>query len=221
MPDEDDVIVDEEATPTFEVPSLPVFHKEDGVSFGEFKEEGERPAPKKRGRPRKTELPLPNITTNVTGRTAKELSVRGQAILQGISAVPALWKPHFLMTDDEAKSIMDPLSSYLVRQAEYNEVISEFIDRWDLVAFLVAMVAYMTRVVRDEIKVREENNAAKPRRPRVALVPGAGMGEPREEVSGSQGEFNGQPSTPNDGSDLSSPIDERIYPISAPPSGQL
>lgn len=167
----DNIIDDERAVPTFgDIPihvsrvnvsdDLP----DDEVVVDIFPTSGsprivddEVTIPKKRGRPlgskNRSNVPLPNLGSIVKGR-AGDLSVRGQAILKGTTGLGAIWRPHILMTDEEAQAICDPLASYLVRQAEYSDVIADFIDRWDLFAVVIATLAYLVRVIKEDNEYR-------------------------------------------------------------------
>lgn len=177
-----DIIDDERAVPTFgDIPititRVSSNDPDDEVVVDMFPTSGspkipteEVATPKRRGRPpgskNRSNVPLPNLGSIVKGR-AGDLSIRGQAILKGTTGLGAIWRPHILMTDEEAQAICDPLASYLVRQAEYSEVIAEFIDRWDLFAVVIATLAYLVRVIKEDNEYRatlRESGAERPRR---------------------------------------------------------
>jgi hypothetical protein len=169
----DNFIEDEKAVPTFgDIPitvnRISTSDPDDDVVVDMFPTSGspripseDIPAPKKRGRPlgSKNRVSiggnLPTLSTGVKGRVASDLSVRGQQILIGTTGLGAIWRPHILMTEEEARAICDPLASYLVRQAEYSEVIAEFIDRWDLFAVVIATLAYLVRVIKEDNEYRD------------------------------------------------------------------
>jgi len=134
--------------------------------------------------------------SNLRGRTAKELSGRSQQILTTVTGIPAVMlnRDHVKMSDEEARNICDPLSQYLMRQVG-NEKIENFVERWDIIAVIVGVVAYLTRVIRDE---RDSRNQRLPQqsRPRVVeatATPGVGV-QGQQAPGSSNGANDSQPS---------------------------
>lgn len=89
----------------------------------------------------------------------KEISERGQYILLGASGLLGNVRPPIAMHPDEARAIAEPLAAYLRKRAEENEnvraAVENFVERWDLVALTIAVMAYVVRVWRDDIEYRK------------------------------------------------------------------
>jgi hypothetical protein len=160
----DDVFIDD-STPVFEsiedlhLRSIPSSNDDDVVVEGMDSEETTIPSiPRtgKRGRPKgsknraKGALPFgEGERTSVSGRLAKDVSLRAQQVLKGASSLPALWRPPFQMYDVEAQNIADPLASYATRQAEISPIVAKLVDDFDLIAAGIGVVAYAVRVYKD------------------------------------------------------------------------
>jgi hypothetical protein len=115
------------------------------------------PTPSKhRGRPKGSK----NRTTSK--RDTSEVAKRLQGILEGATGIPAVWHEHIQMTDEEARSIAEPMSDWLVRQEGNSELIREFLDTYDIVAAAFAVLAYLVRVWRDEAEYRRTNSERRP-----------------------------------------------------------
>lgn len=114
------------------------------------------PISKQRGR-------LKGSTNKITSRRdTKEVAKRLQGILEGATGIPAVWHEHIQMTDEEAQSIAEPMSEWLVRQEGNSELIREFLDTYDIVAAAFAVLAYLVRVWRDEAEYRRTNSERRP-----------------------------------------------------------
>ena len=145
--------------PTFEgvadAEFIPQSSDEDILQLAQ--EAGLEPAPTKhRGRPKGSR----NRTTS--RRDTSEVAKRLQGILEGATGIPAVWHEHLQMTDEEAQSIAEPLSEWLVRQEGNSELIREFLDTYDIVAAAFAVLAYLVRVWRDEAEYRRINRERRP-----------------------------------------------------------
>lgn len=79
-------------------------------------------------------------------RETKEVAERLANILTGATGVISVAKPYLQMTDDEAKAISEPLSTYLIRMEPTSKVARRILDEYDLVAVLFAILAYGVRV---------------------------------------------------------------------------
>lgn len=97
--------------------------------------------------------PLP--AASLTKREERQVTERLANILTGATGVASLAKPYFAMTEDEAKAIAEPLSSYLIRMEPTSKVAKQILDEYDLVAVVMAVMAYGVRVVLDFQKERE------------------------------------------------------------------
>ncbi len=120
----------------------------------------EQPIKRKRGRPRKHPLPegsedkgsgtTPLISpAPLNKRDEKEVSTRLQSMLKGGTGIAGNVKPYLEMTDEEAKAIADPLSSYLVRNADTIPVARQVLENYDLLAIMFGVMAYVARVYSD------------------------------------------------------------------------
>jgi hypothetical protein len=97
--------------------------------------------------------PLP--AAPLSKREEKQVAARLQSILTGATGIPALYKPCFLMKDEEASAIAEPLASYLIRMEPTSKVAKQILDEYDLVAVVFAIIAYGARVFMDVQKERE------------------------------------------------------------------
>lgn len=122
---------------------------------------------RKRGRPRKhpvseTGSTVPELLAEEAARTGtplppaklgrrdeKEVSERLMNMLIGATGIASQAKPYLAMTDDEAKAIADPLSSYLVRNAETIPVAQQILENYDLLAIVLGVLAYTVRIYRE------------------------------------------------------------------------
>lgn len=85
----------------------------------------------------------------LTKRDEKEVSKRLVNILTGVTGIGGLVKPYVPMTDEEAEAIAEPLASYLVRNEATQGVAREILENYDLLAMVLGMGAYTTRVYKD------------------------------------------------------------------------
>lgn len=85
----------------------------------------------------------------LTKRDEREVNDRLQNILIGGTGILSLAKPYLQMTDDEAKAISEPLSTYLVRTADTNPVARQILENYDLLAIVLGVMAYVVRVYHD------------------------------------------------------------------------
>ena len=191
-------------------------------------EEKEQPKKRGRGRPKGSRnrvsgsLPIGSgETTNVSGRLAKDVSLRAQQVFKGASSIPAIWRPAFQMHDIEATNIADPLASYATRQAEISPIISKFIDDFDLVAAIIGIGAYAVRVYKENGEWIAEHESELNRgisRPRQATV-----GNRREPVQ--EGQSTQRPQVQPENRDVdtqpTSEHNQDLPPISIPYIGNL
>lgn len=97
----------------------------------------------------------------LTKRDEREVAERLANILTGSTGIAALAKPYFQMTDEEAKAISEPLSSYLVRNADTIPVAKQVLENYDLLAITIGIMAYVVRVYGDrsnELAEQRRNN---------------------------------------------------------------
>jgi hypothetical protein len=97
--------------------------------------------------------PLP--AAPLTKYEEKQVAERLQNILQGMTGVVGVANPVFEMTEDEAKAIAEPLSSYLIRMQPTSKVAKQILDEYDLVAVATGSAAYGVRVYKDLKKERD------------------------------------------------------------------
>ena len=125
------------------------------------------PIKRKRGRPRKhpvseTGTTVPELAAEEAARTGtplppaklgkrdeKEVSERITNMLMGGTGIASQAKSYLAMTEEEAKAIADPLSSYLVRNAETIPVAQQILENYDLLAIVLGVLAYTVRIYRD------------------------------------------------------------------------
>lgn len=85
----------------------------------------------------------------LTKRDEREVNERLKNILLGGTGILGQAKPYLEMTEDEAKAISEPLSSYLVRNADTIPVARQVLENYDLLAIVIGVMAYVVRVYRD------------------------------------------------------------------------
>ena len=85
----------------------------------------------------------------LTKRDEREVNDRLANILIGGTGILSLAKPYLQMTDDEAKAISEPLSTYLVRTADTNPIARQVLENYDLLAIVLGVMAYVVRVYHD------------------------------------------------------------------------
>lgn len=117
--------------------------------------------PGSRNRPLETEGPRNTVSVPKNARQLeREISERGQYILMGATGLLGNIRPAIAMHDDEARAIAEPLASYLRKRAEESEaaaaVITDIVERWDVIAVTLAVMGYITRVWRDDIEYRKQ-----------------------------------------------------------------
>lgn len=233
----DNEVVIDDAIPIFEsidtlhtrsvsAPSSTSDVEMDDVKVDSFPE-GEQPK-RRRGRPKGSKnrpggsLPIgQGESTNVSGRLAKDVSLRTQQVLKGASSIPAIWRPAFQMHDIEATNIADPLASYATRQAELSPIVAKLIDDFDLVAAIIGIGAYAVRVYKENGEWIEQH--ASEQRGRIIRAPQNPVGNSREPVSQSQPTQRSQPTSAN-GNDNPQPdveYNQDVPPISVPYIGSV
>lgn len=124
----------------------------------------EPPTPKRRGRPPgsknkatlEAESAKPKLTSEITlnpapltKREEREVETRLVNILTGATGMAGMVKPYLPMTDDEARAIAAPLSSYLIRNESTNGVAREILENYDILAMVLGVGAYGMRVYSD------------------------------------------------------------------------
>jgi hypothetical protein len=85
----------------------------------------------------------------LTKRDEREVASRLASILTGGTGVLGMAKPYLEMTEEEARAIADPLSSYLVRNADTMPIARQVLENYDLLAITLGVMAYVVRVYRD------------------------------------------------------------------------
>lgn len=135
------------------------------------------PIKRKRGRPRKhplpeslsdttqptQESPSPNFPpAPLTKRDEREVASRLVSMLQGGTGILGQAKPYLEMTEEEAKAIAEPLSSYLVRNADTTPVARQILENYDLLAIVLGVMAYVARVYHDRSEEVKASAAANP-----------------------------------------------------------
>jgi len=105
--------------------------------------------------------PTPFEPAPLTKRDEREVNERLQSIFLGSTGILALAKPYLQMTDEEAKAISEPLSSYLVRNADTLPIARQVLENYDLLAITLGVMAYVVRVYNDR---REEIAERQPKR---------------------------------------------------------
>ena len=150
-----------------------------------------QPQPKRRrGRPRKHPLPegsqpLESSTVEkiiepakLTKRDEREVAERLSKLLTGATGLASIaTKPYVEMTDEEAKDIAEPLSSYLVRNADTIPIARQILENYDLAAITLGVIAYLVRIYgdrRNELASRpqsqSERNTQRPTLVRVSEI---------------------------------------------------
>jgi len=155
--------------------------------------------PKRRGRPPGSknrvyreepsdEFVAPSITLDpapLTKREEREVATRLTNILQGATGMAGVVKPYIPMTDEEARAIAEPLSSYLIRNEATNGVAREILENYDLLAMVLGVGAYGVRVYHDrKQEVESERPANTTAIQRVSAVPGSDNGRQPDEGVG-------------------------------------
>lgn len=82
-------------------------------------------------------------------RDEREVNSRLQNMLLGGTGILGNVKPYMAMTDEEAKAIAEPLSSYLVRNADVIPVARQVLENYDLAAITIGVASYVARVYTD------------------------------------------------------------------------
>lgn len=96
-------------------------------------------------------------------RDEREVAVRLANILTGATGMASVVKPYLQMTEEEAKAIADPLSSYLVRNSDTIPVAKQILENYDLLAITLGVMAYVIRVYRDRSnEIAEQRKLAGP-----------------------------------------------------------
>lgn len=182
---------------------------------------------RRRGRPKGSKnrpggsLPIgQGESTNVSGRLAKDVSLRTQQVLKGASSIPAIWRPAFQMHDIEATNIADPLASYATRQAELSPIVAKLIDDFDLVAAIIGIGAYAVRVYKENGEWIEQHADEQRRASRTRQAP---MGNGRESIPQSQSAQRPQTQPENRDVDTqpATEYNQDVPPISIPYIGNL
>ncbi len=104
----------------------------------------------------------------LTKRDEKEVATRLVNILTGATGMAGVVKPYLEMTEDEARAIADPLSSYLVRNADTIPVARQVLENYDLLAIALGVMAYVIRVYRD--RSNEVANRERPSGPAAKTI---------------------------------------------------
>jgi hypothetical protein len=114
------------------------------------------------------------------------------------------------MTEDEAKAIAEPLSSYLIRMEPTSKIAKQILDEYDIVAVFFAAMAYTVRVYMDVKKERDTHHGVKEsgleplaeRRPNRTLPEDGGRSDGTSETNSGAARYVGPistPSSPGDG----------------------
>lgn len=109
---------------------------------------------------RRTGQPIP--PPKLTKRNENEVSERITNMLIAATGIASQAKPYLAMTEEEAKAISDPLSSYLVRNAETVVVAQQILENYDLLAIALGVLAYTVRVYRDRSDELAEQRRLRP-----------------------------------------------------------
>jgi hypothetical protein len=154
----------------------------------------EPPKKRRRGRPRK--YPISETGTTVPGltdelldqetssvregtplppaklgkRDEREVSERIANMLLGGTGIASQAKSYLAMTEEEAKAIADPLSSYLVRNADTIPVAQQVLENYDLLAITLGVLAYVVRIYRDRTDEIAEQRANNPNNSKRSLA---------------------------------------------------
>lgn len=161
--------------------------------------------PRKRGRPRKNPIPEPiNQSEELQSdeianpfesvplikTDEKQFAKRLANLLTGTTGLAAVstGKTYMEMTDEEAADIAEPLASYLIRRAPDSETIREFVENYDLIAFVSGTASYAGRVYRDRRNEVEAQRVSRVQSDRSAT--GRASVETRESPSDAGGGSN-------------------------------
>jgi hypothetical protein len=146
-----------------EIPTAPIEPPEPSVK---------RPRGRPRGSGRKTvAIPVtesyeddPKIfaPAPLTKRDEKDIAIRLEAILTGVTGIPSMMleKEYMRMTDEEANGIAVPLASYLSRNVDTIPVARQIIENYDIAGVLLGLMMYAMRLYRDRRLEVAANNAA-------------------------------------------------------------
>lgn len=147
--------------PTFEEPEdqefIPGSINEDRLAAMEAEAGIETPATKTRAKYGSKK----RAALRGTARDEKEVAKRFKSLLTGATGLPALARPHFQMTDEEAEDISEPLAAYMVRQEPLIPLVQEILDYTDVAAFSIATLAYIVRVWIDDAEYRSYRRLAR------------------------------------------------------------
>lgn len=101
--------------------------------------------------------PLPPV--KLGKRDEKEVSERIANMLLAGTGIASQAKSYLAMTEEEAKAISDPLSSYLVRNVETIPIAGQILENYDLLAIVLGVLAYTVRIYRDRSNELSEQRA--------------------------------------------------------------
>lgn len=170
MATEDSTTAVPEIATTFDEDTLNAIREKLGVQLDEVPSEDvveipvqPPPVKRKRGRPRihpvsETGTTVPELAeeagvplppAKLGKRDEREVSERLANMLVGGTGIASQAKSYLAMTEDEAKAIADPLSSYLVRNAETIPIAQQVLENYDLLAIVLGVLAYTVRIYRD------------------------------------------------------------------------
>ncbi len=102
------------------------------------------------GREQSPETPQPQSYAK------QEVQSRLETMISGLTAIPGAWKPYFQATPEESRNMAEPLASFLIRRAPDSQIVRQFLDEYDIVTFLLAVAAYVIRVIRQYRKEKAE-----------------------------------------------------------------
>jgi hypothetical protein len=108
----------------------------------------------------RTGTPLP--PAKLTKRNEHEVAERLSNMLMAGTGIASQAKPYLAMTEEEAKAIAEPLSSYLVRNADTIVVAQQVLENYDLLAIVLGVLAYTVRIYRDRNDELAELRASAP-----------------------------------------------------------
>lgn len=106
-----------------------------------------------------SDAPLPPAP--LTKRDEREVNSRLTNMLLGGTGILANVRPYLGMTEEEAKAIAEPLSSYLVRNADVMPVARQVLENYDLAAITIGVASYAARVYsdrREEVAAERSSN---------------------------------------------------------------
>jgi hypothetical protein len=224
----DNVVVDDVAPHFEDIPDIPVstvtINSVDIPDSVVVETSGEAQLPRRRGRPRgsknrpKVDVDNVNLNTGVKGRIASDVAIRGQKVLTTLTGVPAIWRPHIQMTDDEAKDIAEPAASFAVRKAETSELVEDFLDNFDVIAVIMGCTKYVVRVIKEEGEFRREEESTRVIEAR--RVPMERVRRTTETPRQQQATYREAEANAN-GSQANTEFDSGIQSVSAPYTGEL